>query len=170
MRVMAYDAGTNALFVASVAASLSACPGGTTAALNVRKIPLSRDGARVDGAVTCVQVTVDPSGTVTPVGWSRAPSGQLLLVADTNSSAQQPRMMPVDPVTFAISAYASNGSYTGAAATSGGTSSTARGEVVIVDTFFDVLRAYSLGSAGNGTVIAPSMPISSAGAAARSRR
>ena len=158
VRGLAWDAGTNALF----AASYVSCPGGNANRVTVRRLPLSADGTRVSGAAGCAEFDVSSSGE-TPVGWSRAPGGMLGLVVDTNSNAQEPRMLLVDPSTLAISAFASNGSYTGAAATNAGSWSAARGEFVILDTFSDLLRAFGAGQVGNGTQIPTTYPVSAGG-------
>jgi hypothetical protein len=143
----------NALFAASQTGS-AVCSGGSVLHLSIYKLPLSSDGTRVVGPVTCGQAIVDPAGGEVPVNWSLLPSGDLLLVVDTNSNAQQPRMLVVDRATLATSTFASNGSYIGAAATNAGTYSTARGAAVILDTFSDVLRVFAAGSSGNGSVLA----------------
>jgi hypothetical protein len=161
VREMLWDAGTNALFVASN--TTGACQGGASDKVNIHKLPLSADGTRVVGPVGCAQFEVSSSGE-TPTGLSRGPAGSLLLVVDTNSNNQEPRMVLVDPVTLAMSAFASNGSYTGAAATNAGTWSSTLNKAVILDTFTDELREYAAGETGNGTVLLPTgVPVSAGG-------
>ena len=155
---MLYDAGTNALLVAS----RSTCSGGTAGKIYVRKLPLSADGTRVVGSVGCGEFEVSPSGEVS-AGISRLPAGLMLLGVDTNSNDQEPRLLVLDPVTLALGVFASNGSYTGAAATNASCWSTALGKGLILDTFVDTLRAFPFGASGGGTVIATSMPVSSDG-------
>jgi len=164
VRGMIYDTFTNALFVAS---SEVACAGGLPGRINVVKLPLSGDGKRVAGTVSCAQFNVSPSGA-TPTGWSRLPDGMLLLGADTNSNDAEPRLLSVDPETLTISIFASNGPYTGAAASNAACWSTAVGKALIFDTFSDVLRAFSLGGSGGGAVISTSIPISSSGSSGES--
>lgn len=164
IQAMTYHAGTHALIVASGSNQAPPCGGGggVTAAVSIRRIPLSPDGTQVTGAVNCAEIEISTSGEV-PTQWSAGPGGSLLLVVDTNSNAAEGRMVLVDPVTLALSTYASNGSYTGAAATSAGSYSSVLGKAVILDTFANVLRAYAQGESGNGVTITPSIPISSAG-------
>jgi hypothetical protein len=159
---MIFDAPTNSLLTATSNSAMQACAGGVWFAVNVRKLPLSADGSRVVGPVGCAQFTVDSGGGSWPVGLSRAPAGQVLLVVDTNSNATQPRMLSIDPSTLSIAPFASNG-HAFAAATNAGCFSSARGEAVILDTGNDVLRAFAQGASGAGTVIATSIPVSSSG-------
>lgn len=162
-RGMIYDVGTNSLLLASSAAS--GCGTGTFNSMaNVRRIPLTLDGTRVAGPMSCNSFDVDTNqGGEIPAGWSRAPGGELALVVDTNSNAQQSRMLLVDPVTLGITPFAANGSYTGAAATNAGTWSSALGKFLILDTFGDQLRAFGVGETGAGSVVATSQPLSSSG-------
>ena len=159
---MIYDPGTNALFLAMQSHSLWGCSG-QTPNVSVQRVELSVDGSRVTGVTGCVEVVVDPAGGNRPVGFSRAPGGQLLLVVDDNSNFQHPRMNLIDPVSLAVTPFASNGPYTGAAATSAGCYSTTRGQAVVLDTFSDTLRFYAQGEVGAGTPLATSMTISHGG-------
>jgi hypothetical protein len=156
---MIYDAGTNALFVASD--SGGACAGGQTNKANIHKLPLSADGTRVEGPVSCAQIEVSTSGE-TPAGWSRGPAGQLLLLIDTNSNAKEARLQLVDPVTLTSTAFASPGSYIGAAALNAGSWSTALGKAVVLDTLNDQLHAFGPGETGTGSVLPDTGPLSSA--------
>jgi hypothetical protein len=164
---MIFDAPTNSLLLAASNSATHACPGGLWFAVNVRKLPLSADGSRVVGPVDCAQFTVDSGGGSKPVGLSRAPAGQVLLVVDTNSNASQPRMLSIDPSTLSIAPFASN-NHAFAAGTNAGCFSSARGEAVILDTGNDVLRAFGPGGSGGGTVIATSIPVSSSGSSGES--
>jgi hypothetical protein len=161
---MIYDAASNALLIASSSGAAQACSMGVTNAVNIRKAPLSSDGSRVVGPVTCAQFVVDPLASNDPVGISHAPGGQILLVVDTNSNAQQPRMVLIDPATLSMSGFASNG-HAFASATNAGTYSSARSEAVILDTGGNILRAFAQGASGGGATITPSIPISSPGGA-----
>jgi len=146
---MIFEPGTNALFVATQSAAF-VC--GAADTVNVHRIPLSADGSRLSGPVQCAEFDVDPIDSFeTPEGWSRGPFGDLFLVVDTNSNAQQPRMLRVDPVSLAVTAFASNGSYLGAAATNSGCYSHVRGQGGIVDSFAGTIRFYDEGEAGGGT-------------------
>lgn len=159
-RGMIYDSGTNSLFVAS--GSGSPCPGGILGRVSVHKLPLSTDGTRVVGPVTCTQFEVSASGE-TPVGWSRLPSGEMLLVVDTNANALEPRMLAVDPVTLAINVFASN-NHLFSAATNAGTWSSSLSKAVILETGSDKFIAFAAGESGAGTGILPvGVNVSSAG-------
>lgn len=160
VRGMVHDAGTNALFVAS---GVLTCPGGSSNRVNVRKLPLSADGTRVVGPVGCAQFEVSASGE-TPVGLSRGPAGQLILVVDTNSSGVEPRILQVDPVTLGITVFASPGGFFGDPAINAGTYVPSTGQAVLLETLTDVLRAYSAGSSGAGSTLAlTGTPVSAAG-------
>lgn len=160
IRGIHYDVPTNSLFISSIAA-VGACAGGATDKLNLRKLPLSADGTRVVGPVTCVQF--EAGSFENPVGWSVGPGGQPLLVVDTNSNAQEPRLVLVDPTGPSASAFAATGSYFGAAATNAGTWCSALGKVVILDTGTDVLRAFGAGETGAGTTLVLAGTVSTAG-------
>lgn len=150
VRGMIYVAITNALYIAST--GTGACLGGALDRVNVHKLPLSVDGKRVVGPVTCAQFEVSSSGEV-PSGWSRGPSGQLVLVVDTGSDAKEQRMLLVDPVTLAFTPFASNGIYTGASATNAGTWTSALGKVIVLDTLLNGLRAFAPGESGAGVKV-----------------
>ena len=147
---MIYDPGTNALFLFQGTLNGSTlCPDVT--ATCVVKVPLTADGTQVAAVATFAQFDVSTSNLENPSGASYAPGGQLLVIVDTNSNAQEPRMLLVDPATLALSTWASNGPYTGAAATNAGSYSSVLGQAVILDTGLNKLRAYSIGETGNGT-------------------
>jgi hypothetical protein len=151
IRSMIFHAGQNALFVGT-SSFTSVCSGGNAAHLSLYRLPLSVDGTRVVGPVTCAQATVDPGGIEAPINWSIMPSGQLLLVVDTNSNTQQPRMQVIDPVTLSASPFASSGPYAGAATTYAGAFCTELGGALILDSASIILRWFPMGSSGNGTV------------------
>lgn len=157
---MAYHVGTNSLIVAGPSALGVSCGGGVAAGLVVRRVTLSADGTRAVGPVLCAEFEVSSSGEM-PYGLSALPDGHLLLVLDTNSNSAEARMLRVDPWTMTITPFAVNGPYLGAAATNGGTWSSALGKAVVLDTFSDVLRAFAQGESGIGAVVATSTPISS---------
>jgi hypothetical protein len=162
-RGMIYDAGENALFLAVGDGPQWVCSGGDVDSMNVYKLPLSADGTRVTGPVTCNQYDVAVGDDQEkPVGWSRGPGGKLMLVVDTNSNQEMERMLLVDPVTLAITPYAANG-YAGAAATNGGTYSSVLGKAVILDTGGDVLRAFAQGETGAGTIFTTPGEVSGGG-------
>lgn len=163
---MIYDPGTNALFVAST----TPAPGFPQAAVNIRKLPLSADGTRVIGPVGNVQFEISAappaaSSGEAPRGWSRGPNGQLTLLVHSIDQEVLPRMLLVDPVTTAVSVYASCGQSTQPGAwgvTTGGAYHAQLGKFLLVDFWNGKLRAYSQGGTGNGTVI-PTTPVATAG-------
>ncbi|MCA8966115.1 MAG: hypothetical protein KDC48_14610 [Planctomycetes bacterium] len=154
--VMAYHPGENALFLAEAAAfPTGACTGSyTTGVVNVRKVPLSASGTQVAGPVTCATIDVSTS-TETVVSLSLMADGDLLLVVDTNSNMSEPRMLRVTAGALALTPFAHNGPYVGAAATNAGCWSHAIDAAVIVDTGNDVLRAFSAGQLGGGATLPP---------------
>lgn len=164
---MIYDPGTNALFVAST----TPAPGFPQAAVNIRKLPLSQDGTRVVGPVGNVQFEISAappaaSSGEAPRGWSRGPNGQLALLVHCIDDGVLPRMLLVDPVTTAVTVFASCGqnSQPGAwAVTTGGVYHPQLGEFLLLDFWNAALRAYGQGSTGgNGTVV-PTAPVASIG-------
>jgi hypothetical protein len=159
---MAYDPGTNALFLAYASNTSSQCSGGDPKRATVWRVPLSLDGSEILGIEDCVQVAPDPDGNNDPVGWSRASGGKLLLVLDTNINVQQPRLQLLDPTTIAFAPFAWN-SGASSNTVNAGTWSSSLGKAVVLDTSDNVLRAFAPGEVGAGSVIVPSSPISSSG-------
>ncbi|HTE06446.1 MAG TPA: hypothetical protein VK824_09635 [Planctomycetota bacterium] len=160
---MIYDAATNALFIAST----TPAPGFPLAAVNVRKLPLSADGSRVIGPVGNATFEISPnppdqSSWETPRGWSYGPGGKLVLNILCIDDEVLPRLLLVDPVTSAISVWASDGEEQpatglGWSTTTGAAYTTALNKVVVADYWNIKLRAYAQGATGGpGTVIATS--------------
>ena len=147
---MLYDAGTNALFMASSSLSPWSC--GSNLNLNVHRVRLSSDGTRVVASDDCFQVVVAPGGDNNPVGLTRGPGQTLLLTVDDNSGGALPRMNLIDPQTLAVTPYASN-SNVAAAATNAGTYSSALDKAVILDTGANVLVAFGQNEVGPGVVL-----------------
>ena len=150
---MRYHAGTNSLITVSAGALIPACV--QTLQICAGRIPLTAAGTQVAGPMAAAQADVSGSGEQ-PVGSGERSDGKVLLVIDTNSNDQEPRMQLLDPVSMALSIFAANGSYTGAAAVSTGTYSNMRNQAVIDDSFHDELRAFSLGSVGDGVIFSTS--------------
>ena len=158
---MIYEPASNAIFLfQDPALSSTLCTDFTMTC--VVKVPLTADGTQVAGLETFAQIDVSTSAE-RPSGVGYAPGGQLLVVVDTNSNEQSPRMLLLDPATLLFSTWASNGSYTGAATTNAGTYSSVRGQALILDTFANSLRAYSFGETGNGTLLGSGLSDSSFG-------
>jgi len=173
VRSMVYDPITNSLFLTSS----TPCGGGTAGKLYVRRVPLSADGTRVIGPADCG--SFDVTGSAFDVAESksltRLPDGRLLIVADTSGgtpgTTNLPRLVQVDPVSFAITPFAFTGNYPTAGVLDGGTWSEALNKVVVLDSFADNLRSFAEGTAGPGTAIAPiGSPVSSTGGSAELTR
>ncbi len=159
--VMAYHAPTNSLFAAG-RQNQPDCSGGAATGVLVRRATLSPDGTRVVGPVLCGEFEVSSSGEQ-PVGLSVMDDGDLLLVVDTNSNAEEPRMVRIDPVSVSMSMFAANGGYAFPAATNAGTYSSVLGKAVILNSGGDDLRSYASGQTGAGTVFPTTMAVSPAG-------
>ncbi|HTE04706.1 MAG TPA: hypothetical protein VK824_00820 [Planctomycetota bacterium] len=164
MNGMIHDAATNALFVAST----KPAPGFPEAAVNVRKLSLSADGSRVIGPVGNATFEISPnppasSSGETPRGWSRGPNGKLVLVVLSIDAEVMPRMLLVDPVTSAISAWGSNGDTglpNGCSTNTGGAYCSTLNKVVVADYWNMKLRAYAQGSTGGPGTVIPASPAS----------
>lgn len=145
---MIYEPATNALFMAFFEQNAS-FPGEH---LRVRKVPLSADGSRVGGATVDSLFNVSPGlGGEQPTGWSHGPNGTLILTVVTAEGGALPRMLQVDPATVAITPWGNNGATTPPAPThilTAGAHSAALDQVVVVDVWNKVLRAWSQGSGG----------------------
>jgi hypothetical protein len=162
-RCMHFHAPTNALFVAQSSGTTQVCGGGAaTTRLAIRRVPLSADGTRAVGPIGCAEFEVSSTGEVV-VGLDQLGDGTLLAVVDTNSNTAEPRMVRIDPWTMATSAFATNGSYIGAAATNAGCYSSTFGGAVVHDTFNDGLRGFLAGQTGGGTPMTFSVPVSTGG-------
>jgi hypothetical protein len=147
---MIYDAVTNSLigFVGDYTGGYPAeCPQADRSC--AVKIPLTADGGQVAAAVAAVQVDVSPSFEM-PVGSGHMTGGGVFWVVDTNSNDAEPRLQQLDPVTMNATPFASNGPYAGAASTTAGTYSSARGQGVVPHPVAADLRAFSLGEVGSG--------------------
>jgi len=162
--VMTYHAATNALFIAYRGNSGQPCAGAAGDGITIKKLPLSADGTRVIGPVSCREFQSDlVQSQEAPSNWSRGPGGALLLVCDTPgvSTLQKPRVAAVEPLSFTVTTFASPGGFTGADQLTAGSWSSARGEVLLLDTVNDVLRGYTQGGSGVGDVFAVNGPLSS---------
>lgn len=160
-RLLAFHEATRSLVMVSGSGS-PACGGGISTGIVVKRVTLSADGTRAVGPIDCAEFEVSSSGE-SPVGISELPDGDLLVVVDTNSNATEPRALRIHPQTLAISVFASNGGYTGAAATNGGTWSSALGKCALLDTFADDLRLYADGDSGPGTLLGVTLPTGASG-------
>lgn len=145
-----YSPEHNALLLAS-GSNFGACGGQQ---VSVQRLDLSTDGARIVHT-TCASITVDASGNCRPVGLAPIDDESFLLTVDSNSSAEQPRLLRVTAEPLGLSVFSNTGSYFAAAATNAGTFSHSRGAAVILDTGNDLLRAFSAGAGGEGVTFGP---------------
>jgi hypothetical protein len=160
---MQYDEGTNSLIMITPNGNFGPCTtyGNTCAA----KVPLLPSGTQVAGALTGVTVDVSTSSELV-AGSGHRDAGGIVFFVDTNINNQEARMQLLDPVAMTLSTYASNGYYTGAAVISAGTYSNVLDQAVFDDSFWDLIRGFSLGTSGGGTTISTSASgwgVSSAG-------
>ena len=160
---MLYDAGTNSLFVAVRRNAPWNC-GTLNPNSQVIRIRLSADGTRVTGVTDCAPFVVSPTMGTSPVGLTHGPDGNLVATIFATDTIPLPRLQLVNPVTMAVSTFATT-QHTGDAATNAGSWSTVLGRAVIVDAFTNVQRSFQPGSVGGGTIISTSMPISGNGSA-----
>jgi len=151
IRHMAYHEPTNSLVLAS-SSNVGNCAGGVTDAMNLRRLDLSPDGARVL-AETCFQYDLKPGvfGEV-PVGLGAGPDGDLLLTLDDNSNSTLSRMVRVAVAAASATPFAANG-HPFAATIAAGCYSQDLARAVILDHGNGVLRAFWAGEVGAGTII-----------------
>ncbi len=151
---MIYHPATNSLIIAYSAGANPICPGGSTLAANIRRVDLSPDGSRVVN-VECFQFDLDPGDSSgVPVGLSPGPGDDLIMTLDNNNSNALPRMVRVNPAALLATPFAIN-SNAFSGATNGGCYSHSLGKAIILDSFDDVLRAFSAGESSSGLMLAP---------------
>lgn len=160
IRAMIFDPGTHSLFTGVTSNAPASCS--SASYMTVQRLELSNDGTRVLGITGCVDVVVHPTSSSVPVDFSRAPGGQLMIVTDTNHGGTWPRMNTIDPLTLDVTPFASNSNIS-AAATDAGTWSEVRGQAVVLDSGENVLRTFSPGEVGPGTILPTSIQVSPAG-------
>ena len=149
---MEYHAPTNSL-VLGFGSNQGTCPSGSNQDISIRRLDLSADGTRVIGEV-CWQYDMQPGqfdGAV--VGLTSLNSSDLLMTIDNNNGLALPRMARIDPAAQTAVSYAIN-NHSFAAATNAGSYSSVRNQAVTLETGNDVLRAFSEGANGPGTIIA----------------
>ena len=154
---MIYVASENALITVT-SNPATPCPGGNGPRLHVRKLPLSADGTRLSGPMSCAEFDMDPIDGETSHGLSLMPDGDLLLGAHSGHYGipALPRLVRIDPSTLAMSPFASFGD-----ASNGGTTwSTALGKAVAQTHFVSGLLAYAAGQVNNGAGVPSSIAFS----------
>lgn len=148
---MTYDAGTNALILATRGNVNVGCGGGP-ASLVLRKVPLSADGLRVVGPITCLEPFATFFGAPDPFGFSRLPNGHWLLTTNVvTSNPVNPALLAIDPVAFTAAPWATP-DFPYAHTIAAGTWSQARGGACLIDLAFDELHVFAPGSSGSGIV------------------
>ena len=121
---------------------------------SVFRIPLSNDGSRVAGTVTCASVATDNQEIM---GLDSMPGGGLLLSLANGTPSFMPLLLTVDPVTLALGTYANTQMHD----LDGAVYSTRSGAAIVLDDGADVLRRFTPGTALSlGTVIPTSLPVS----------
>ena len=141
---MLYDAPGNALIATVTWSSFGI---GCVAGMNtVYRIPLSADGTRVGGGVTCAPYL---SGLQEINGLDALPDGRMLITLSSGVANVNGRLAVVDPATLSVTPWASP------APTNlrGGVYSARLGKAVVFDTFFAVLRRYGAGDTGDGVLL-----------------
>lgn len=162
MSELVYDAGTHSLIAAF--GGDTGFPGCVVGVTCVYRIPLNAEGTQVTGPAQSSTYDVSPAAPEDVFGIGYTATGDILVVVDTNTNNQEPRMLAVDPITLAITPYALSGRFIGAAVISAGTFSAALGRALIVDTGADSIRAFAPGQVGRGTLL-PHTGFSGPGAA-----
>ena len=156
LRGCVYDAPTNALFFASYLD----CSGTPSLKIVIGKLPLSADGTRVAGPLTCNSFDTTSGFVEFPSALTHLPDGRLLMVCPSPAQSPAvplPQLLAVNPFTLAMSPFAQVGdNLSGANYTlDDGVWSHVLGQAVVLDTFGNTLRTFSEGSVGNGGVITP---------------
>lgn len=126
----------------------------TAGACSVFRIPLSSDGSRVGGVVSCNSVATDNQEIVS---LDFLPGGQLLLGLANGTPSQMPLLLTVDPMTLALGTWANTQLHN----VDGAVYSTRAGGAIVLDDGANVLRRFGPGTALTpGTVIPTSMTVS----------
>ncbi len=146
-----YHAASNALIASTSAAwSTNLCTAGRS---SVFRIPLSADGSRVGGAVTC---TAYGTAWDQIVSVGHLPGGRILMTLATSAMGiPTERLMSIDPVTLGLASWARPATE----AHNGGYYSGRRGAAIVLDDTANVLRLFSAGSSGQGTILATDVPV-----------
>lgn len=144
-----YHAASNALIASSINLCAPLQP-------SVTRIPLSADGSRVGGALTCAS---HGSAWDIIVSLGHLPGGRILMTLATGAlGVPTERLMAIDPVTLGLSVWARpqpndlNGGYYSAR----------RGAAIVLDDNTNVLRVFAAGSSGLGAILATDVPVGDA--------
>lgn len=121
---------------------------------SIFRLPLSQDGSRVAGPVTCATIATNNQELMS---MDYLPGGQVLLnVASGAPFGNLALLATFDPVTLAIGSYASPSVFD----LDGAVYSGRIGAAVVLDDASNVLRRYAPGTAGVGVVIPTNLPVS----------
>jgi hypothetical protein len=149
-----YDTASNALIGSSSAWwSLTDC---TATGCSVYRIPLSADGLRVAGPVTCQSVT-PLAANEEIMGLDHLPDGRVLVVVASGLGSAQSKLLAVDPVSLAFSTWADPDQ----AEIDGGLWCARLGKAVLHAG--SELRTFGAGGTGFGGLLATSMPVAGIG-------
>ncbi|HEX5011208.1 MAG TPA: hypothetical protein VFY71_12495 [Planctomycetota bacterium] len=147
---MIYSPAQNALFAATREGAPDACSG---ALCSVLRIPLSADGTRVGGAVTCT--TWDGGGTENPTNFDELPGGDLLLTFNSSYVAPD-KFQRVNAATGALSTFAKCIPHD----VDGGVWSPAVSRIIIINDGTNQLETYTAGDDGTGDALVTDVPVS----------
>jgi len=157
IRAMIYEPSENALFLALYGSNLVPDCGAPSFDVSIRKLPLTPDGTALRAPASCSDY--DVGGTVsglpvfeTPVGFSYGPGRQLVLGVHTNAFGAMPRILQIDPVSVAITPFATYGPFFGDVNFGCCAYSPLTGEAMVLEGGNDVWRGFTPGSSGGGRV------------------
>ena len=150
LSAMIYSPSQNALFAADGEGG-NGCSGNGLPA--VYRLPLSLDGTRVAGPVTCA--SYNGGGTEHPTNFDELPGGGLLLTFCSTYIAPD-KLQCVNVATGALSTFANCNPHD----IDGGVWSPALGRVVVVNDSANLLETYTAGDDGTGTTLATDVPVS----------
>lgn len=141
-----YDVGTHSLIAV----------GQFGAETGVVRVPLNTAGTQASGPMAFAHADRVPGLSEPAVGMTAGPNGSIFLCYDINGGGTLPLLQTLNPSTLALTTYATTGGFNNAAETSGAWSPimTANGAAVVVDSLVNVLRAYSFGDEGPGSIVA----------------
>jgi hypothetical protein len=129
-------------------------PGGDN---GLERLTLTADGRRV---VSRAQMTFpDPSLSELIVGFSAGPNGTVFMALDDNTNGATSRLKTVNVGAMTVASYAVTG-YSGVGGEIAGAYMPGPNAAVVVDSFANILRVYTQGGGGEGT-ITPAQGVSS---------
>ncbi|MFO0829525.1 MAG: hypothetical protein U0572_15410 [Phycisphaerales bacterium] len=141
-----YDASTNSLIAL----------GQFNDQTGIVRVPLNAAGTQAAGPLVFVHNDLVPGIGENPVGISAGPSGSIFVAYDVNGGGAMPLLQTVNPTTLVATTFAVTSGFNNAAETTGSWTPSlgASGGAVVLDSLLDVLRAYSFGASGPGTIVA----------------